>query len=92
MILLNSCAGNVNAEVLQKLKTDYPDAKITRSGNLLEVISQNVDVSQAEKTECGISDGHYYASAQILLDSMDPVTDIIFIGEKNGRNKAVHSR
>lgn len=87
MILLNSCAGNVNAEVLQKLKTDYPDAKITRSGNLLEVVSQNVDVSQAEKTEYGIADGHYYASAQILLDSMDPVTDVIFIGEKTGETK-----
>ena len=87
MILLNSCAGNVNAEVLQKLKTDYPDAKISISGNLIEVVSDNVDTTCVPITRYDSGDPRIYSSAEALLDSMDPETDVIFIGEKTGETK-----
>jgi len=79
-----------NNSVLQQLKELYPDSKIESDGGIYKVISDNVDINDADTVkQDGMSDGPVYDGMDQLLQALNPVTAVIFTGKKTGESRQV---
>ena len=86
LLSFSSC----NKAVLQELKELYPDSKIESKDGIYKVISDNVDINDADTAQqYGVSDGPVYNDMKQLLQALNPVTAVIFIGKKTGESRQV---
>lgn len=83
---LFSCSKDTG--VLKDLKSKYPNSQITDNNGIYDVVSDNVDFSEVQTKEAyGESEMYLYDTLELLLDSLNPQTSVIVLGEKTGQSK-----
>lgn len=94
-LILISCAAcekaaeyDPDGTVLGMLQEKYPDAAITKNGELYEMVSENIDLGTVERSKSyGETDVISFSSMDEFLMSGNPMNTIIFLGSKTGDNR-----